>query len=192
MLSSFFFNVLSIPSQDAVERLPRLPDGTLAAAAAESAPPPPASSSSKDRKAGRAGASLKPQLLAAMAPVKLKTMALGLVATVYLMKVSGRTAGRAVAVLPFQATAPPLSWLARRGLGADDALTACAAALLFALVQAGVRPAVARALDAGPTAKMNELQLAFTPGLAAAAAGGERAAASGGGGAQQQQQRKRQ
>ena len=173
---------LSLLSQDTVERRPRLPDGTLAAAAAESATASAAPATSKDRKAGRLGSSLKPQLLATMAPVKLKTMALGVVATIYLVKLSGRAAGRAVAVLPFQATAPPLSWLARRGLGPEDGLTACAAALLFALVQAGVRPAVARLLDAGPTAKMNELQVAFTPGLAAAAAAGERAAAGGGGG----------
>ena len=136
-----------------------------------------AASSSKDRKAGRAGASLKHTLLTTLAPVKLKTMAVGLVATIYLIKVSGRAAGKAVAVLPFQATAPPLSWLARRGLPADEALTACAAALLFALVQAGVRPAVARLLDAGPTTKMNELQMAFTPGLAAGAAAAQAEAA---------------
>ena len=119
--------------------------------------------------------SLKNTLLTTLAPVKLKTMAVGIVATVFLIKVSGRAAGKAVAVLPFQATAPPLSWLARRGLDGEAHLTACASALLFALVQAGVRPAVARVLDAGPTTKMNELQMAFTPGLAAAATAAEAA-----------------
>jgi hypothetical protein len=152
-LASFFFsfsNPLAHPQpQDTIERNP-----AALSTAAGAAP-----SGAAARKAARAEKSMKFELLSVMAGVRLKQMAVGTAATFGLFKgVLGRLPQSGpVAALPFQATVPPFSWLARRGLPADTPLDAAAATLLFALIQVGVRPLVAKLLDAGPTPRMADL-----------------------------------
>jgi hypothetical protein len=141
--------------KDTIERQARTAAGGAAATGA-------GGGNGAARKAARLERSLKNELIAVMAPIRLKQTAVGTAAAWGLFKgVLGRVGPSPVAVLPFQATAPPLSWLARRGLPADTPLNAAAATLLFALIQVGVRQTVAKLLDAGPTPRMAELQAQF-------------------------------
>ena len=62
-------------------------------------------------------------------------------------------------------------------------------ALIFMLVQAGLRPTIAKLIDGGPTRRMTELQVQYqsqvtesSGGVAGAAAAAARGGGSGGGG----------
>ena len=139
-------------------------------AAGASASPPPAS---RAKKADRLEASLKTTPLKEMGAARVKQAVVSAAALMITMTAGSRVfGGKAVVRLPFEPF-PLLRGVAHRGLE-GHALTDGSWVILFTLVQAGVRPVVAKLLDGGPSRRMNELCQQWGPG-------GEGAGGAGGG-----------
>lgn len=158
-----------LPSQDAVARASKKTDAFRAAGASPASamargggPSTVSPSGGKAKKADRAEAALRVELLKEMGVAKVKQMVLAMASLfVCLQLILPAFAGTAaVARLPF-APFKLLAGVAHRGLPAGHAPTDAGAMLLFTLVQAGVRPTLQKLIDGGPTRRMADLQQAW-------------------------------
>lgn len=109
------------------------------------------------KKADRLENSVRMVLLKEMGAARLKGGVVAMVALVTMLQVGGRAfSGVPVVRLPFEPF-PLLRSVAHRGLPAGHTPTDAGWMILFTLVQAGVRPVLAKLLGAGPTKRMTEL-----------------------------------
>lgn len=147
---------------DALRAAGASPSSAAARASSSAAP----ASSARAKKADRLEAALKTTLLREMGAARVKQAAVSTLALVLTMQAASRLfGGRAVVRLPFEPF-PLMRGVAHRGLE-GHALTDGSWVILFTLVQAGVRPVLAKLIDAGPSRRMTDLCQQWGPGAMA-------------------------
>ncbi|KAK9846660.1 hypothetical protein WJX81_008648 [Elliptochloris bilobata] len=113
----------------------------------------------KGRKAERLEKSMKMGVFRELTAIRWKQALVVGVGLLALFQVCSRAFnGLVVAQLPFE----PVWWfkgLARRGLPEGHAATACGMAFIYALCQMAVRQNIVKALDLGPSRRMQEMQM---------------------------------